>query len=465
MDDIDPHALPRRHLLLSAAALAAGCAAPRRAAIDTGPPPILFVHGNGDSAAFWNTTLWRFESNGWPRERLHALDFAYPLARDLDDRPQPGRSSTVDQRQQLSAAVDELRRRTGAAQVVLIGSSRGGYAIRSLVGAEGAARVSHAILGGTPNHGVRFDPNDRPSNEFNGAGPFLRRLNMPRNARGDEVTPGIRWMTIRSDHNDKFAQPEGSWIGARGVPTNIGHDAPALRGAENVVVAGADHREVSTGAQAFEHSWRFLTGRPPTTLAIVAEARPVLDGIVSGLGLDNRPGGGNFPNNLPLDGARVEVYATEPASGERRGAALHQRQVGADGRWGPFEADPQARYEFVVSAPGFATTHIYRGGFSRSSKLIHLRAERVADADRDALAVVTLTRPRGYFGVPRDEISLDGLSPPAGIPPGVPGVSTAKVRLDSGVGRAVGGAFNGERIVGRAWPTAGNHVVLLELQH
>jgi hypothetical protein len=34
------------------------------------PPPILFVHGNGDHAALWLTTLWRFEANGWPRERL-----------------------------------------------------------------------------------------------------------------------------------------------------------------------------------------------------------------------------------------------------------------------------------------------------------------------------------------------------------------------------------------------------------
>ena len=37
-------------------------------------PPIVFVHGNGDTAALWTTTIWRFESNGWPRERLHAID-------------------------------------------------------------------------------------------------------------------------------------------------------------------------------------------------------------------------------------------------------------------------------------------------------------------------------------------------------------------------------------------------------
>jgi len=29
----------------------------------------LFVHGNGDHAALWITTLWRMESNGVPRAR------------------------------------------------------------------------------------------------------------------------------------------------------------------------------------------------------------------------------------------------------------------------------------------------------------------------------------------------------------------------------------------------------------
>src|ERR1035437_4437677 len=59
-------------------------------------PPIVFVHGNGDSAALWQTTIWRFESNGWPRERLFALQQPYPLARDVDSKEQAGRSSTAE---------------------------------------------------------------------------------------------------------------------------------------------------------------------------------------------------------------------------------------------------------------------------------------------------------------------------------------------------------------------------------
>jgi triacylglycerol lipase len=255
------------------------------------------------------------------------------------------------------------------------------------------------------------------------------------------------------------------WIGAKGTPTNVTFEGPALKGADNVVIPGIDHRETSYGPQAFTTAFRFITGRVPGTATITPEASVVLNGKVSGLGLNNDPAKGSFVNNLPLAGATVEVYATDPASGERRGAAVHRKTVGADGLWGPFNASAGTPYEFVVSARGHATTHIYRSPFPRSSNIVNLRAERIADADRDAKAVVTLTRPRGYFGIPRDQIGLDGKMPPGGIPPGVAGVSTAKLKMLDSANRTVAGEFNGERIVGRAWPAADNHVVSLELHY
>jgi len=65
--------------------------------------------------------------------------------------------------------------------------------------------------------------------------------------------------------------------------------------------------------------------------------------------------------------------------------------------------------------------------------------------------------------VPRDRVALDGVSPPAGIASGVAGVSSARVALADPAQRAVVGEFNDERIVGRTWPVADNHVVVLEL--
>jgi len=429
-----------------------------------GTQPIVFVHGNGDTAALWTTTLWRWESNGWPRDRLHAVDFPYPQARDDDTQPQPGRSSADDQRRYLSAEVDKVLATTGATQVVLMGNSRGGNAIRNYIAnGDGAAKVSHAILGGTPNHGVWAIPAFRPNNEFNGAGPFLTALNAPKGPDGAEVTPGPRWMTLRSDDNDKFAQPDGVWIGAKGTPTNVTFDGPALKGATNVVLPTRDHREVSYHPEAFTQAFQFVTGRAPATAGatlVQPQGRVVLDGLVSGLG----PAG---PSNLPLAGARVTVWAVDAATGERIGAALVDKAVGADGRWGPLSTDARTPLEFVVDAPGLALTHIYRAPFQRSSDIVHLRPERpLGDADQDAAAVVTLSRPRGYFGVPRDTVLIDGLPAP-GIPPGVAGVAASKLKLTSGAGRAVVGEYRSgvinERIVGRAWPASERHVTVLEL--
>lgn len=249
-------------------------------------------------------------------------------------------------------------------------------------------------------------------------------------------------------------------IGAKGVPTNVSADGPALRGATNVVLPGRDHREVSYHAEAFDQAWRFVTGRAPAGTAIVPEPRVVLDGQLDGWG----PGG---PTNRPLVGGRVTVFALDATSGERRGAPLADKVVGADGRWGPVTTTPTTPLEFVITAPQQAVTHVYRAPFPRSSAIVHLRPERLpAAADADAGALVTFSRPRGYFGLPRDSVLLDG-APAPGIPPGVAGVSTSKLKLADGAARPVVGEFRSgaiaERIVGRSWPAREGHVTVLEL--
>src|ERR1700712_1689460 len=101
-------------------------------------PPVLFVHGNGDHAALWITTMWRMESNGVPREKMFAINFTDPLARTDDKVEQAGRSSTEDQRRELAEAIKELKRRTGASRIALVGNSRGGNPIRSYIKNGGA---------------------------------------------------------------------------------------------------------------------------------------------------------------------------------------------------------------------------------------------------------------------------------------------------------------------------------------
>ena len=458
-----PFLLPRRSLLLAATAATlalAGCATRGPGLAEA--PPIVFVHGNGDTAALWQTTVWRFESNGWPRERLHAIDVPYPLSRDDDAKPQPGRTSAAEHMAYLKAEVDKVLKATGASQVVLVGNSRGGNAIRNYIyNGGGDKTVSHAILGGTPNHGVWANPGVREGSEFSGTGPFLTALNAPKNAAGDEVDGPVRWMTIRSDGNDKFAQPDGLWIGQKGTPTNVTAAGPELKGARNVVIAGIDHRETSYSPAAFEATYRFITGKAPQTTAITPEKTMVINGKITGLGVNPAdPKTGNFSNNLPLAGAQLEVYATNPATGARTGNALLRKTVAADGQWGPLSIQPGMPHEFVITAPGYATTHLYRSGLPRSSNLIHLRAERMADADKGAEYIVTLTRPRGYLDLARDKMLLDGATP-IGVPDGA-GAASAKVKPAGGV-RPIAAEFNGEKVTGQTWPAGEGRVVMLEI--
>jgi len=417
-------------------------------------PPILFVHGNGDHAALWMTTLWRMESNGIPRNRMFAINFTDPLARTDDKVPQPNRSSTEDQRRELGEAIKELQRRTGASRVALVGNSRGGNSIRLYIKSGAGADVSHAVLCGVPNHGV-FDWDDGLGNEFNGRGPFLRGLNEGES----EVTPGTAFLTLRSDNMDKYAQPDGRFVGKPGTPTGITAEGPALKGATNLVLGAVDHRETAYHPRAFREIYKFIAGREPDRIAITPEAEVKLSGLVTGT-----PGG--VQTNRSVAGASVEVYRVSPESGERIGGAIHTSQSAEDGRWGPAKVDPSWHLEIVLTSAGSTTTHFYRSPFPRSSDIVHLRAARpLGAADAGAGAIVLMSRPRGYFGLPRDVVLFDG-NEPRDVKAGVPTDSVSTLRLSAAeAGRPVIALFNQERIAARPWPAAENRIAIAELTY
>ena len=444
--------IDRRAFLLSGAFGVASLRAGPSLAQAGGPPPILFVHGNGDHAALWQTVVWRFESNGYPADRLVAFNFSNPSARDDDSRPQDNRSSTEDQLRELAAQIDDVRKRTGAGKVALVGSSRGGNAIRNYVAQGGnAANVSHVVLCGAPNHGV-FAWEASPGSEFNGRGAFLTRLN----AQPDEVTAGPAWLTLRSDANDKYAQPDGRFVGKPGTPTNVGFDGPELKGAKNISLGVLDHREVAFHPRAFREMYRFIVGNEPARIAIAPEANVRLSGLVTGLA-------GSIPTNKPIEGATVEVYAVAPDTGVRVGEPIWRGTTGASGAWGPVTAPSSAPLEFVVAANGYPITHIYRSPFPRASALVHLRPARaLAAADANVGAVVLFSRPRGYFGLPRDVVLLDGKEP-SDVKAGVPTDSVSTLRMAEFADRPVVAQFNDERIVCRPWPARENRQTIAEL--
>jgi pimeloyl-ACP methyl ester carboxylesterase len=413
------------------------------------PLPILFIHGNGDDAAVWMTTIWRFETNGYPRELMEAVDLRYPLATAVYDQPQPAHSTVAEATAQIADAVTALQRRTGATKVVLVAHARGGTLARQYLKEGGAARVAAMVLCGAPNHGVVVSERLLAGSEFNGTSAFLQVLNEPAKAAA-----GIRLMTIRSDGNDKYAQPDGRFIGYPGVATGVDASGPALAGADNVAIPRIDHRETAFGAEAFAAMYHFITGRAPRTTQVRHERNPILEGTVSAFE-------DGAPTNIGVAGAVVEVYKVSAKTGERIGNAWLRQVTAGDGHWGPLKAESNATYEFVVAAPGFPVTHIYRSPFARSSRFVDLRPQLLTKEDRDAGAVVYLSRPRGYLSLERGRIALDG-RPPPGIDVGVPNLALARLAL-AAEPRTVTAVFGRERLALRSWPMRDNQVSVAEL--
>ena len=354
---------------------------------------------------------------------------------------------------QLADEVAAVRQRTGAAKVILIANSRGGNTVRNyLKNGGGAQYTSLAILCGAVNHGVIKSDTALVGSEFNGNSAFMRELN----STPGEVVEGVRTVTIRSLDNDKFAQPDGRFLGQPGVATGIGFDGPELKGAENVVLPRIDHRETAFGPEAFAEMFKAITGKAPMSTTVAKETGIVLDGKVSGFEA-------GAPTNIGVVGANVTVYRVASDTGARQGEAIHKKTTGADGLWGPFKAANDAFYEFVVEVPGQATTHIYRSPFLRSSNFVHIRPQVLGKDDAAADAVVYMARPRGYYGEGRsDKVELGG-KPATGIPAGVATVAVTRLVVAGAEQTAVAGQFNGEAITARNWPMKENRVSVIEL--
>jgi pimeloyl-ACP methyl ester carboxylesterase len=441
-----------RRSLLRGAAFVAVAGAVRPSFATDAPVPIVFVHGDSDQAAIWQTAIWRFESNGYPRDRLFAISFTDPQARDDDTVAQANRSSTQDQLRELTAFIDGVKKQTGADKVAIVALSRGGYSTRGYVAANPSGVVC-AAFGGTPNHGV-FAIDALLGSEYNGHGTFLKKLN----AGDSEVTPGVPFLTLRSDGFDLYAQPDGRFIGHPGLPTNVTAEGPALKGATNLVLGQVDHRETACGPRAFAEIYKFIVGKAPERIAITSEAEVTLNGMVTGMAEAT-------PTNRPVEGALVEIYRVSPDTGERQGGPAHSKTTGADGVWGPAKFDSTTPLEFVVSAPGAPITHIYRSPFLRSFALLNLRpSPPAAKEESEAAAIVMMNRPRGYFGLPRDVVLLDGKQPDD-IPQGVPAVWHTKLKLAEASPRPIPAEFNEERIVARPWPLKDNHMTIAELTY
>ena len=93
------------------------------------------------------------------------------------------------------------------------------------------------------------------------------------------------WRTNQSNSNEQYSQRGGKWIGAKGKPTKVGYDNPALKA-----------------------TYRFITGKDPDTLKILPEPNIVRGRLLHQVGQAHRfdlaafDGGNQRIDNRPADG-------------------------------------------------------------------------------------------------------------------------------------------------------------------
>lgn len=177
------------------------------------PDPVVFVHGINGSSANFKVMIDRLVADGWPKERLSAIDF-----------PDPKWGCNTENADTLKAHVAKVLAETGAKKIDLVAHSMGSLSSRRFVrDLGGAAIVSTYVTLGGPHHGVPSSClNPLPVcvwKELCGSEPYLTALNTP------PVTPGPAiWVSI-------FSHDDGT------IPA----DSSKLDDAENIPFDGVEH--------------------------------------------------------------------------------------------------------------------------------------------------------------------------------------------------------------------------------
>jgi hypothetical protein len=199
-----------------------------------------------------------------------------------------------------------------------------------------------------------------------------------------------------------------------GVPTlavwGEGDQTREIGGATNVYFPNKAHTEVTTSAEAFAEVYEFLNGGQPKTTQVLPE--PPGKVTVAGRALI-------FPNNTGREGARVEIYQIDPATGARiSNTPRHAVTVGADGAFGPLKINGRQHYEFAVVEEGERTAHYYPEPFERSDRFVRLLSAPALAPFIDSgpnHTVGAVTRMREWWGdqaspSDNDRLEINGLN-------------------------------------------------------
>jgi hypothetical protein len=155
-----------------------------------------------------------------------------------------------------------------------------------------------------------------------------------------------------------------------GVPTlaiwGEGDPTRTITGATNVYLPEQSHTQTVTSQESFVAQYSFFNdGRRPHTTRVVRGPATIAGRAVL------------FPSNAGVTDARLEVYEVGALTGKRRTAQpLRTYDLTGDGSFGPFRADPGARYEFAIVYGTGLTHHLYFEPFRRTDRLVRLLSSR-----------------------------------------------------------------------------------------
>jgi pimeloyl-ACP methyl ester carboxylesterase len=160
-----------------------------------------------------------------------------------------------------------------------------------------------------------------------------------------------------------------------------GNPARAMGPDHNIQFAEQGHTEVVTSAESFAAQYRFFTGNEPATTLILPEPPGQVE--VAGRVL-------NFPANTGIEGATVQLWEVNSATGQRKYAAPDQEVVlDATGNIGPWAVNGQQRYEITVirtdDEGNQAIQHFYYESWLRSNYLLRLNISPLGSALSNAI--------------------------------------------------------------------------------
>lgn len=209
---------------------------------DPGHPPVLLVPGWSDRASELEDFRLRLVRAGWDSTRVLSLDFHDPVGSNLSHAAE------------VAAAVERLRRQTGAPEIDIVAFSMGGLAVRHyLLFGGGQARTRKVAFLATPHRGtaVAVFAWGEGGREMIPGSPFLQRLN------GDTPPGEVEMAAFRTP------------VDTRVVP----HTSAVLPGATNVEICCPGHSEMLRDAETFVRVADFLL-RVPTPGSVQGPGDP-----------------------------------------------------------------------------------------------------------------------------------------------------------------------------------------------